>query len=383
MATDPRERLGKFAGYLREHGFALGYAEVELMTRAAAGLPLSQWGRVEALWRAIASGSRKQWFKYPDLHQAFWFPHRVKGSTHSSGFTRRGRTLPELMQQMRSESGEAPPATTAASHGAAHHEGQDVEAGDATPHTQGGASRAEALDQRDFADWTPQDMDRFEPLVEAFQRRLRAKLLRRWQRAVSGEAIHLRRSLRAALGTAGELVKLHYVRRRRRMPRVVLLVDVSRSMEMHARFFLRLARVFVEVMDARAFVFHTRLADVTALMKRRSSRVQEKINAVTFGFGGGTRIASCLHDALHQHLGRALSRGDLVLVFSDGYDTDEPAALAEVLSQIRARGARIFWLHPTVQPPQSAAMAGARAEVTRFVPAYNLASLSRLPQLLA
>ncbi len=167
------------------------------------------------------------------------------------------------------------------------------------------------------------------------------------------------------------------------MPRVVLLVDVSRSMEMHARFFLRLARVFVEVMDARAFVFHTRLADVTALMKRRSSRVQEKINAVTFGFGGGTRIASCLHDALHQHLGRALSRGDLVLVFSDGYDTDEPAALAEVLSQIRARGARIFWLHPTVQPPQSAAMAGARAEVTRFVPAYNLASLSRLPQLLA
>src|SRR5258708_39924179 len=146
------------------------------MTRAAAGLPLSQWGRVEALWRAIASGSRKQWFKYPDLHQAFWFPHRVKGSTHSSGFTRRGRTLPELMQQMRSESGEAPPATTAASHGAAHHEGQDVEAGDATPHTQGGASRAQALDQRDFADWTPQGMDRFRPLVGAFQRPLPAKL---------------------------------------------------------------------------------------------------------------------------------------------------------------------------------------------------------------
>jgi uncharacterized protein len=383
MATDPRAQLGEFAGYLREHGFALGYAEVELMTRAAAGLPLSQWTRIESLWRAIASGSRKQWFKYPNLHQAFWFPHRVQGSTRSSGFTRRGRTLPELMQQMRAEPGESPPAATAAKGEAAHHEGQDADTAEISPRAQGGASRTEALDQRDFADWNPQDMDRFEPLVEAFQRRLRKKLLRRWQQAAGGEAIHVRRSLRSALGTGGELVKLHYVRRRRRRPRLVLLVDVSRSMETHAHFFLRLARAFVEVMNARAFVFHTRLADVTALMKRRSARVQEKINAVTFGFGGGTRIASCLHDALHQHLGRALSRGDMVLVFSDGYDTDEPGALAEVLSQIRARGARIFWLHPTILEPQSASMSAARFHVSRFMAAYNLASLSRLPELLA
>src|SRR5258708_20245542 len=134
------------------------------MTRAAAGLPLSQWGRVEALWRAIASGSRKQWFKYPDLHQAFWFAHRVKGSTHSSGFTRRGRTLPELMQQMRSESGEAPPATTAASHGAAHHEGQDVEAGAATPPPTGWASPSQAPDPRGFPSWTPPHLAPFLPL---------------------------------------------------------------------------------------------------------------------------------------------------------------------------------------------------------------------------
>jgi uncharacterized protein with von Willebrand factor type A (vWA) domain len=382
VATDPRERLGEFAGYLREHGFALGYTEVELMTRAAAALPLRQWARVESLWRAIASGSRKQWFKYPALHQAFWFPHRVQGTTRSSGLTRRGRTLPELMQQLRSEPGDSAPAA-AATPSVAHHEGHDVDAAEATPRAQGGASRTEAMDQRDFADWNPQDMDRFEPLVEAFQRRLRSQLLRRWERAAGAETIHLRRSLRSALATGGELVKLHYLRRRRRIPRVVLLVDVSRSMETHAQFFLRLARAFVEVMDARAFVFHTRLADVTALMKRRSSRVQEKINAVTFGFGGGTRIASCLHDALHRHLGRALSRGDVVMIFSDGYDTDEPGSLADVLAQIRARGARIFWLHPTRQPPESAAMVSARAQVNRFMPAYNLASLSRLPQLLA
>ena len=141
----------------------------------------------------------------------------------------------------------------------------------------------------------------------------------------------------------GELVKLHHVRRKRRQPRVVVLVDVSRSMEVHAQFFLRLSRAFVEVMEARAFVFHTRLAEVTPLLKRRSERVQEKVNAVTFGFGGGTRIASCLHEAVHQHLGRSLARGDLFMVFSDGFDTDEPEALADGAGAgARSRRARLL-----------------------------------------
>jgi uncharacterized protein with von Willebrand factor type A (vWA) domain len=383
-AADPRERLGEFAHYLRDHGFALGYAELELMVRAAAALPLSQWARVEALWRGIASGSHKQWLKYPELHQAFWFPHKVRASSRSSGLTRRGRTLPELVQQMHGEPGNAPPGQAKPTEGMAEQEGTgDAETSDAPPRAQGGAARTAPLDQRDFADWMPGDMDRFEPLVEALKRRLRAQLLRRLQSHRDSGVIHVRRSLRAALATGGELVKLHHVRRRRRQPRVVVMVDVSRSMEVHAQFFLRLTRALVEVMEARAFVFHTRLAEVTPLMKRRSERVQEKVNAVTFGFGGGTRIASCLHEALHQHLGRGLGRGDLFMVFSDGFDTDAPEALAEVLAQVRARGARVCWLHPTVQVPQSAAMALAAQHVTRFMPAHNLASLSRLPELLA
>ena len=383
-AMDPRQRLGEFAHYLREHGFALGYAELELMVRAAAALPLAQWARVEALWRGIASGSHKQWLKYPELHQAFWFPHKVRASTRSSGLTRRGRTLPELVQQLHDELGNSPPGQTTPTQGMVEQQAEgDLEASESPPRAQGGASRTDPLDQRDFADWMPSDMDRFEPLVEALKRRLRSQLLRRLQSHRDSGAIHLRRSLRAALATGGELVKLHHVRRQRRPPRVVVLVDVSRSMEVHAQFFLRLTRAFVEVMDARAFVFHTRLADVTPLMRRRSERVQEKVNAVTFGFGGGTRIASCLHEALHQHLGRSLGRGDLFMVFSDGFDTDEPEALAEVLAQVRARGARVCWLHPTVQVPQSAAMALAARHVTRFMPAHNLASLSRLSELLA
>lgn len=393
QAIDPRQQLGEFAHYLREHGFVLGYAEVELMARAAATLPLEQWPRIEALWRGIASGSHKQWLKYPELHQAYWFPHKVKGSTRSTGLTRKNRSLPELVQQLHSELGQTPPAPqntpqpAQATLDVADQSGSgELEEASGPPRAQGGASRTAPLEERDFADWQAGDMDRFEPLVGMLKRRLRNQLLRRFQHHPSSGPIHLRRSLRQALATGGELVQLHHVRRRRRQPRVVVLVDVSRSMEVHAQFFLRLSRAFVEVMDARAFVFHTKVAEVTPLMKRRSLRVQEKVNAVTFGFGGGTRIASSLHEALHVHLGRGgrqgLGRGDLFLVFSDGYDTDEPAALAAVLAQVRARGARVGWLHPTVEVPRSAAMELAAQHVTRFLPAHNLASLARLPELL-
>jgi uncharacterized protein with von Willebrand factor type A (vWA) domain len=388
QALDPRQRLGEFAHYLREHGFALGYAEVELMARSAATLPLAQWQRIAALWRGIASGSRRQWVKYPELHQAYWFPHQVKGSTRSSGLTRKNRSLPELVQQLQDEMGQTPPAPRGAGQAqplldVADQSGSgELEEASGPPRAQGGASHTAPLAERDLADWQAGDLDRFEPLVEALKRRLRSQLLRRLQHQQNGPRIHLRRSLRGALATGGELVQLHRVRRQRRQPGVVVLVDVSRSMEVHALFFLRLCRAFVEVMDARAFVFHTRLAEVTPLMRRRSERVQEKVNAVTFGFGGGTRIASSLHEAVHTHLGRSLRRGDLFLVFSDGYDTDEPEALAQVLAQVRARGVRVGWLHPTVERPASRAMELAAQHVTRFLPAHNLTSLARLPELL-
>ena len=386
-ASDPRLRLGEFAAYLREHGFALGYAELALMTRAAAALPLEQWPRTLALWRAIAAGSHAHWLKYAELHRAFWFPDQVKGSTRSSGQMRRARTLPELVEQMHREQGDSAPGQNTEPRGNGPEAQGEGEPSSAPPQAQGGASRTEALEDRDFKDWLPQDIDRFDAVVEDVRRRLRTQLLRRWQPQRHSGAIHLRRSLRAALGSGGELVRLHHVKRQRRLPRVALLVDVSRSMEVHSHFYLRLARAFVEVMNARAFIFHTRLAEVTPLMQQNSRRVQEKINAVSFGFGGGTRIGSSLVTALHQHLGRGsgrpLGQGDLFLVFSDGFDTDAPELLADALAQVRARGARIYWLHPTQQPPASAAMQLAARHVTRFMPAHNLASLARLPALLS
>jgi uncharacterized protein len=162
----------------------------------------------------------------------------------------------------------------------------------------------------------------------------------------------------------------------------LFMVDVSRSMESFAQLFLRIARVFVQVVDARVFVFHTRSSEVTALLARDSGRVQEKIHAVTAGFGGGTRIAASLTALRRSEVRQSLTRAARVVVMSDGFDSDPPAQLAQALATLRGAGARIYWLHPLQQRPQSAALEAGAHLVDAFAPLHDLDSLARLDRVL-
>jgi uncharacterized protein with von Willebrand factor type A (vWA) domain len=187
------------------------------------------------------------------------------------------------------------------------------------------------------------------------------------------------------LRTGGLPVEPAWRRPRREPPRLHILVDVSRSMETHAQLFLRIARAFVTAATGtrtRVFVFHTRLAEITPLLQRDSPAVQEKVNAVTAGFGGGTRIATSLDDFVGVHAVRQLHRGTRVWVLSDGYDADPPEQLAEAVRRLAARGARLAWWHPGDRPPASRAVEqlcadpAARAALDGFIRLQTLRDLA-------
>ncbi len=152
-------------------------------------------------------------------------------------------------------------------------------------------------------------------------------------------------------------------------------------MESHAAFFLRIGRVFHQLLNARVFVFHTRLTEVSSLLTTRTIRIQEKINAVTVGFGGGTKIATNLEAFLKVHVGRALGSRDLVYVLSDGYDTDPPEQTERAIRAIRQRGAKLFWLHPNKEQPASEAMLKSAHLITQFMAISSLQSLENLVNL--
>jgi len=382
-ATTPSERLAGFASLLREHGLTVGVSEQQAMLQAALHFGPLQERPLQAAWRAIACHSHREWKLWPDVYERFWHPEKLRGGVKVSGQTRPSRNLRQSVQALHDQMDAAQkpgsqsggPQAAPQSAGDLPSLGQDEQA-TGTPLAQGGASRTEALHQRDGQMWMPQELSALQQLARHITAKLQPRLTRRWRVAKRGQRLDLRQTLRRSVSWGGELLQPAWKVPRQEPPRLFILADVSRSMESHAALFLRVARAFALEADARVFVFHTRLAEVTPYMQRDTPAIQEKVNAVTAGFGGGTRIAASLQDFVRHHARAQLNRGSRVWIFSDGFDTDAPELLAAALHEIRARGARITWFHPTRQVPVANALQRAQSNIERFVPLASLADLA-------
>ncbi|WP_428422773.1 VWA domain-containing protein [Methylibium sp.] len=379
---EPIERIAGFAAMLREHGLTVGVPEQQAMVRAALAWPVTEYARLNGAWRAIACHDVRDWRRWPDLFQRYWWPEAIKGSTRVSGRTRPGRTLEQVVRDMQQQiesngAGDRRPESLDTSV-----EGATVAEQDSpVQRAQGGASRTEALHDRSFSQWLPQDLALLDRLAEQIAKAMRRRLTRRWRRVPTGHRLDLRSTLRRCLATGGVPIRPAWRVQRRERQRLFILVDVSRSMETHAQLFLRIARAFVGAMNARVFVFHTRLAEVTALLRSDSAAIQEKVNAVTAGFGGGTRIATSLADFRTSHARGQLGRGSRAWVLSDGYDADEPDRLSEELEGLCRLGTRVTWFHPSSERPVSQAMTLALSEPGRVERLHRLDSLRDLSRL--
>ena len=303
--------IAGFAQSLREHGLGVGVTEQQAMLRAALALPVDQARQVEAAWRAIACHAQRDWLRWPELFERYWHPQRLIGSVTVSGQTRPARDMRQLVQDLpQALAGSAqPPGKPGITPDAALAGAGLAEDDPGRPMAQGGATRTDALHDRSLAMWLPQDLAQLQQLAERIAERLRRRLTRRWHDQSQGRRLDLRRTLRASLRTGGLPLAPVWRALRRERPRLFILVDVSRSMQTHAQLFLRIARALVGPAGARVFVFHTRLAEITPLLQRDSASVQEKVNAVTAGFGGGTRIATSIDDFSRVHARAQLQRG--------------------------------------------------------------------------
>lgn len=382
MASAPSEALAGFAALLRDHGLSVGIAEQKTMLQAALVLGVLHEPRLCAAWRAIACHNAREWRLWPELFARHWHSHRIRGSVRVSGQTRPSRDLRQLVQQLHASAGDvrqpSGPGVAPASHAASDAAMTDAKGREAglVPRAMGGASRAEPTRPPGGQMWLWQEPGALQALVRQIRAGLRPVASRRWRKALPGHRLAVRHTLRRSAALGGESLLPVWEARREDPPRLFILADVSRSMESHAPLFLRIARAFATGARARVFVFHTRLTDVTALLRRGVSVVQEKANVATAGFGAGTRIAFSLREFARVHARGSLRRGDHVWVLSDGFDTDEPERLGEALQVLHARGARITWFHPTREVPAAAALQRARGRVDRFIPLASLADLA-------
>ena len=253
-----------------------------------------------------------------------------------------------------------------------------------------GASREELLATTDFRDLNKaEDARDIEALMRRFARRLRHLQLRREAAAPEGRRIDLQSTIRASVASGGTPLRLAWKRRRRVRPRLVLLLDVSRSMSLYSFFYLRLARALcAELADVHCFIFHTRITGVAeALRDPDPWRSQERMHLLAAGWGGGTRIGQCLQDFNRDQGARLVHSRTGVIIVSDGYDTGEPQLLAHSLATMQQRARRIVWLNPLLnQPgftPTAQGMQAALPYLDLLAPGADLTDLERLlPQII-
>jgi uncharacterized protein with von Willebrand factor type A (vWA) domain len=265
--------------------------------------------------------------------------------------------------------------------------------GDDAAHGSGrsaGATRAEnlaAADMRHIVD--PDDIAQVHALAARLARTMRARLVRRDQVRRRGRRLDLRRTIHRNVSHGGTPVDLAWRRRKVKPLRLVVLLDASGSMNLYTAFFVRFLHGVVDAFrEAEAFVFHTRLAHVSASLRDRDvARAVDRLALMAQGIGGGTRIGESLATFNRWHARRVINSRTAIMIVSDGYDTGEPERLGEEMRRLRRRCRRIIWLNPLIgwkdYSPQARGMQAALPHVDLFAPAHNLESLAALEPYLA
>ncbi len=193
-----------------------------------------------------------------------------------------------------------------------------------------------------------QQMQEIEQLVDTLAKRMRRQRRRRTTASKSAGRLDLRRSQHKALATNGTLRELAYRQPVKRLPAFVLLLDVSQSMEVYSKLFLRFTRQLMSEFDrSQAFAFNTQLFP----LGQGNTRLTEKdfegaMNEYGKGWLGGTRIAKSFK-AFNNDLGRRCVNSHTTLViFSDGYDTEKPSELIPEMETLQRRARRVIWVNP-------------------------------------
>jgi uncharacterized protein with von Willebrand factor type A (vWA) domain len=392
-AGDLPGNLVAFCGVLRrEYGFRLGPGEINDAARALHHVDITDQQRIRDAWRAILSSSRETANAFDRAFDAFFFaaplghsqarqPSRTEQVPSSDEKLGPGRRLHDQRAQ------------------AVDEEGDETRAGASLEPATEAPPPAEGTAEWQRARYSALEVEGTELVVlrppsaawresaRALVRRLQLGLSRRWRSAQKGRRFDLRRTWRASLQTGGEALVARWLRRVHRSPRVVVLIDGSRSMSGTQGPAIQLAVALGGVTRrVEVFAFSTTLTSLTWQVRRAGSGRTVRVTLSRSTWGGGTSIGASLRAFLQLHGERHVTRETLVVIVSDGLDVGEPDVLRGAMREIRRRAAGVLWLNPLLDTPgyepSARGMVAARPFITTFASVPDAAGLARLARTL-
>ena len=246
-------------------------------------------------------------------------------------------------------------------------------------------SAVEVFRQKDFSEFTSLEMADARQMMASLTWDLGQRRTRRLAPGKSGP-LDLRRTMRRSLKYGGEFLDLAYKSRKDKPRSLVLLCDVSGSMERYTRMLLQFIHTLAGgFRQTEAFLFATRLTRITRNLKYRSiDQAIDEVSKTVPDWAGGTRIGDAVKTFNYQWLRRVLRGQSVVLIISDGWDRGDPELLARETSRLQRSCHRLVWLNPLLGSPSyqplTQGMKAALPYIDDFLPVHNLNSLESLAQ---
>ncbi|HEX7044054.1 MAG TPA: VWA domain-containing protein [Burkholderiales bacterium] len=250
-------------------------------------------------------------------------------------------------------------------------------------------SAREVLQHKDFAAMTPEELAEAKEMLRQLRLPLPQLASRRLRPDARGARVDLRATMRQMARQPDGVIALQHRSPQRRHPTLVVLCDISGSMESYTRMLLHFVHAITNDRDrVYTFLFGTRLTHITRHLRHRDVDVAlAGVTAAVADWAGGTRIGACLKEFNQRWARRLLGQGAVVLLISDGLDSDAAEGLAPEMERLARSSRQLIWLNPLLRYAGfEAKPAGIRAmlpHVDAFLPVHNLVSLARLGEALS
>lgn len=244
-------------------------------------------------------------------------------------------------------------------------------------------SAQERLNDREFSTLTDEELALISRLVEQLPFIPPLRRGRRTRRHPSAGDIDIRATLRRSHRTGGDPVRLMRRKKTSKPRRIVLIADVSGSMEPYARIYLHLMRGAVKAIKAEAFVFATHLTRLTRQLSTMNTDLAYRRAAEAANdWSGGTRIGHAISSFIDGFGRRGMARGAVVVIVSDGWESEPPAVLGEAMQQLSRLAHHIIWVNPRKAAqsfePLTGGMAAALPYVDTFVSGHSLRAVNEV-----
>jgi uncharacterized protein with von Willebrand factor type A (vWA) domain len=361
----------EFCRFARENGLRAGTKATIDCLQVLRNARMAGLETFKFALRAVLCSSKEEWDLFDGLFDRFWGGLELSPETHpaNSGRSRlpvNGRGEEESLSML----------------------GGDGAKSESEPQNQGralsGASAVERLKSMDFSQVPQTDLAALEQISMRLLRQMSYRVSRRLKATKCRGIVDLRKTIRRSICRGGDPIELSYKGRGLQPAKLVILLDVSGSMNLYSLFLLKFVYALKRCSkDVDAFVFSTNLVEITEVLRaNRLSDALEALSQTTAGWSGGTRIGNSLQSFNRVYARRSLSRRTFLAVLSDGWDTGEPEVLAAELKRIKRRVNKLIWLNPLLgldhYEPITRGMSAARPYIDVFAPAHNLQSLLEL-----